>query len=230
MSRLLLLLGIVLMQALPDLPGHTVIPTERPHEMDEAEVDSLMPTTGAPVPVWVETIEGVPAAPAGREAFVKGFRGRFGEREVPSERFARRDRVWKPDAPVVCGLRLADGPDDKGAWTVRVRLAWRVPRDSTADSTARAWPGLEVGVTVTALAPASGSWRELAQTVAPPAPRTEWLRFPAGHPVDAAYHQLAGRQVAAVVMEVVQRERRELGEDRRLRLEQTLRLAPAADR
>lgn len=227
MNRLLFLFGLVLLQVSPELSGHPNIPAERPHTMDEAEVDSLAPTTGALVPVWIEAIEGVPAAPAEREAFLKGFRGRFREREAPGERFARRERAWKPDAPLFLPLRLADEPGEKGAWTVRVRLEWRAPRDSTADSTARAWPGLAARVTVTASAPEVASAGALARATAPAAPREEWLRFPAGHPVDAPYRQLAGRQVAAVVMEAVQRARGELGEDRRLRLEQTVRLAPA---
>jgi hypothetical protein len=230
MSRLLPLLGLVLLQVSPELSGHSNIPTERPRTMDEAEVDSLMPMTGALVPVWVETIEGVPADAAAREAFLAGFRGRFREREVPGERYARRDRAWRPGAPVSCRLRLADEPGERGAWTVRVRLAWRVPRDSTADSTARAWPGLAAHVSVTAVAPEASPARVLAAPRAPDAPREEWLRFPPGHPVDAAYHRLAGRQVAALVMEAVQRARGELGEDRRLRLEQTERGVPPAAR
>jgi len=227
-SRLLLLCGLVLLQALPDIPGHAVIPTERPHELTEAEMDSLAPMTGAPVPVWVEAIEGVPVAAAEREAFVHGFRSRFRDREVPSERLARRDSIWRPDTPVLCDLRLADEPGEKGAWTARVRLDWKVPRDATADSTTRAWPGLGARVTVTVSAPEPTSTRSLApaRAVAPPAPHAAWLRFPSGHPVDAAYHQLAGRQVAAMVMEAVQRARGHLGEDRRLRLEQTQRGEP----
>ena len=230
MNRLLLLCGLVLLQVSPGLTGHSNIPTERQHTMDEAEVDSLAPMTGALVPVWIETIEGVPAAAAEREAFLKGFRGRFREREAPLERFARRDSAWKPAGPASLPLRLADEPGEKGAWTVRVRLEWRVPRDSTADSTARAWPGLAARVTVTAMAPEAASPLAPLRAMAPPAAREDWLRFPAGHPVDAAYHQLAGRQVAALVMEAVQRARGELGEDRRLKLEQTRRVAPAVAR
>ena len=209
MNRLLLLLGLVLLQVSPELTGHSRIPTERQHVMDEAEVDSLMPTTGALVPVWVEALEGVPAAAADREAFLKGFRGRFREREAPGERLARRDGTWRPDAKLALPLRLADEPEERNAWT------------------ARAWPGLAARVTVTALAPEDASPRAAAaRTLALHAPRVEWLRFPAGHPVDAPYHQLVGRQVAAVVMEAVQRARGELGEDRRVRLERTTRLAP----
>lgn len=227
MNRLLLLLGLVLLQVSPELTGHSRIPTERQHVMDEAEVDSLMPTTGALVPVWVEALEGVPAAAADREAFLKGFRGRFREREAPGERLARRDGTWRPDAKLALPLRLADEPEERNAWTARVRLDWQAPRDSAADSTARAWPGLAARVTVTALAPEDASPRAAAaRTLALHAPRVEWLRFPAGHPVDAPYHQLVGRQVAAVVMEAVQRARGELGEDRRVRLERTTRLAP----
>ena len=80
------------------------------------------------------------------------------------------------------------------------------------------------------MAPEAASPLAPLRAMAPPAAREEWLRFPAGHPVDAAYHQLAGRQVAAVVMEAVQRARGELGEDRRLKLEQTRRVAPPATR
>jgi hypothetical protein len=230
MNRLVLLLGLVLLQALPDVPGHAIIPTERPQVMDEADVDSLAPTIGAPVPVWVVRYErGLPEA-SERKAFARGFNDRFREREMPSERFVRRDSVWKPDAPVVCNLRLADEPGEKGAWTAHVWLDWHAPRDSTADSTARAWPGLLARVSVTVAAPEPTSALAPAQPVAPAAPHEEWLRFPAGHPVDAAYHQLAGRQVAAVVMEAVQRARGELGEDRRLRLEQTERVCPPAAR
>ena len=101
MNRFLVLLGIVLLQVLPEVAGHPTRPFEQPHVMDEAEVDSLAPTTGAPVPLHVEALEGVPAAAETREAFLKGFRGRFLERELPTERFARRAGVWKPDAPVL---------------------------------------------------------------------------------------------------------------------------------
>jgi hypothetical protein len=226
-GRLLWLLGgLVLLQALPGAPGRGgIVPDGRTHQMDEAEVDSIAPLTGAPVALWIETLDGVPRDAAQREAFVRGFRSRFRERELPSERRGRSDRLWRPDATLLCDLRLADEPGEKGAWSVRVRLEWRVPSEPLADTTDRAWPGLAARVTVSATAPEPPAVRGLAATpnAAPPVSAGLWLRFPSGHPVDPAYLQLAGRQVAAVVMEVVQRARGQFGEDRRLRLEDTVR-------
>jgi hypothetical protein len=73
-------------------------------------------------------------------------------------------------------------------------------------------------------------WPEESRGAPPARPRTEWLRFPAGHPVDAAYYQQAGRQVAFLVLEAVHRARGELGDDQRLRLEGARRITPAAAR
>ena len=224
MTRLLLLLGIVLLQISPDITGNPRNPVERPHNMDEAEVDSLMPTTGARVPVLVEALEGAPVAPRERDAFLGGFRGAFQEREIPTERVAKKTGAVRPGAPLHNGLRLAEVVGEKGAWSVRVRLEWFAPQDSAADSLARAWPGRGARVTVTA------GWPEGARLAPPALPRTEWLRFPAGHPVDAAYYQHAGWQVGFLVLEAVQRARGDLNDDQRLRLEDTRRITPVATR
>jgi len=224
MTRLFLLLGIVLLQISPEVTGLPNVPPERQRFMDEAEVDSLTPTTGARVPVMVEALEGAPAAPREREAFLKGFRSAFQERELRTERVMKKTGALRPGAPLRNGLRLAEGVDEKGAWSVRVRLEWFTPQDSTADSLARAWPGRGARVTVTA------GWPEGTRIMPPALPRTEWLRFPAGHPVDAAYYQHAGWQVGFLALEAVQRARGELNDDQRLRLEDTRRITPAATR
>ena len=224
MTRLLLLLGIVLLQTLPDVTGNPPRPIEPPHVMDEAEVDSLTPTTGARVPVLVEALEGAPVTPRERDAFLRGFRGAFQERQIQTERVVRKTGAVRPGAPLRNGLRLSEGVDEKGAWSVRVRLEWFAPQDSAADSLVRAWPGWGARVTVTA------NWPEETRIRPPALPRTEWLCFPAGRPVDAAYYQHAGWQVGFLALEAVQRARGELNDDQRLRLEDTRRITPAATR
>jgi len=224
MTRLFLLLGIVLLQISPNLTGNPRNPVERPHLMDEAEVDSLMHTTGARIPVLVEALEGAPVAPRERDAFLLGFRGAFQEREIPTERIAKQTGAVRPGALLRNGLRLAEGVDEKGAWSVRVRLEWFAPPDSATDSLTRAWPGRSARVTVTA------DWPEGTRIRPPALPRTEWLRFPTGHPVDAAYYQHAGWQVGFLALEAVQRAKGDLNDDQRLRLEDTRRITPAASR
>ena len=224
MTRLLLLLGIVLLQTTPDVTSNPGNPIRAPHVMDEADVDSLMPTTGARDPVLVEALEGLPAAPRERDAFLKGFRGAFQEREIPTERIAKKTGVVRPGTPLRNGLRLAEGVDEKGAWSVRVRLDWFAPQDSAADSLVRAWPGRGAQVTVTA------GWPEGTRSPPPALPRTEWLRFPSGHPVDAAYYQHAGWQVGFLALEAVLRANGDLNDDQRLRLDDTRRTTPAAIR
>ena len=224
MTRLFLLLGIVLLQISPNLTGNPRNPVERPHLMDGAEVDSLMHTTGARIPVLVEALEGAPVAPRERDAFLRGFRGAFQEREIPTERIAKQTGAVRPGALLRNGLRLAEGVDEKGAWSVRVRLEWFAPQDSAADSLVRAWPGRSARVTVTA------DWPEGPRIRPPALPRTEWLRFPTGHPVDAAYYQHAGWQVGFLALEAVQRAKGDLNDDQRLRLEDTRRFTPAASR
>jgi hypothetical protein len=223
MIRILLLLGIVLLQVTPEA-GNPRNLLERPHLMEEAEVDSLTPTTGARVPVLVEALEGLPAALPEREAFLRGFRGAFQEREIPTERVARRTGEVRPGAPLRNGLRLAEEVDEKGAWSVRVRLEWFALQDSTADSLARAWPGRCARVAVTA------DWPEGTRNPPPEAPRTEWLCFPTGRSVDAAYYQHAGWQVGFLALEAVQRAKGDLNDDQRLRLDDTRRITPIATR
>ncbi len=224
MTRLFLLLGIVLLQISPGITGNPRNAVTPPHFMDEAEVDSLMPTTGAREPVLVEALEGAPAAPAEREAFLRGLRGAFQEREIPTERVAKKTGAVSPGAPLRNSLRLAEGVDEKGAWSVRVRLEWFAPQDSAADSLVRARSGPGVRVTVTA------GWPEGTRIPPPALPRTEWLRFPAGPAVDAAYYQHAGWQVGFLALEAVQRAKGDLDDDQRLRLEGTRRIPPPATR
>ena len=224
MTRLFLLLGIVLLQISPEVTGNPRNPAERPRLMEEAEVDSLLPTTGARVPVLVETLEGAPVAAPERAAFLRGFRGAFQERAIPTERIAKKTGAVRPGAPLRNGLRLAEEANEKGAWSVRVTLEWLTPRDSTADSLARAWPGRSARVTVTV------GWPEGARALPPELPRTEWLRFPAGHAVDAAYYQHAGWQVGFLVLEAVLRTNGDLNDDQRLRLEDTRRITPVTTR
>ena len=228
MSRLLLLLGLALLQVTPELTGHSNNPVERPHVLDEADVDSLTPVTGERVPVRVDAIEGVPAAARERDAFLKGFRGAFVERALASERVERRTGVLRRGGTLRNGLRLADAPDEKGAWGVRVWLEWFTPQDSTLDPLFRPWPGRGARVTVTVARPeveAKGA-AAVPRAATPDAPRAATLRFPAGHPVDAAYYQQAGRQVGFLALEAVLRARGDLDDDQRLRLEDTRRLAP----
>lgn len=224
MTRLLLLLGLVFLQVSPEVTGNPRIPIERPHVMDEAEVDSLTPTTGERVPLLVDALEGLPVAPPEREAFLEGFRGAFLEREIPTERVAKKTGAVRPGAPLRNDLRLAEGVSEKGAWHVRVRLEWFAPQDSAADSLARVWPGRGARVTVTV------GWPEETRSAPPDRVRTEWLRFPPGHPVDAAYDQHAGWQVGLLTLEAVQRARGGLGDDQRLRLDDTRRITPVAPR
>jgi len=223
MIRLFLLLGIVLLQVTPEA-GNPRNLLERPHLMEEAEVDSLTPTTGARDPVLVEALEGTPAAPREREAFLRGFRGAFQEREIPTERVAKRTGEVRRGEPLRNGLRLAEEVDEKGAWSVRVRLEWFAPQDSTADSLARAWPGRCARVTVTA------GWPEGTRNPPPELPRTEWLCFPTGRAVDAAYYQHAGWQAGFLALEAVQRAKGDLNDDQRLRLDDTRRVTPVATR
>jgi hypothetical protein len=180
MTRLLLLLGLVVLQGLPEVTGNPRVPVQPPHTLDEAEVDSLTPTTGSRVPVLVEALEGLPGAPRERDAFLLGFRGAFEEREIPTERVAKRTGAVRPGARLRNGLRLAEGVGEKGAWIVRARLEWFVPQDSTADSLARSRPGRGARVTVSVARP------EEMRSAPPEQARTEWLRFPAEQPVDAA--------------------------------------------
>jgi hypothetical protein len=227
MTPVLLVLALLLMQSSPDLPDPRRRPVERVRTMEEADVDSLAPTTGARVPVRIEVLEGVPVPVREREAFLKGFRGAFQERELPTERVAKTTGAVKPGALLRNGLRLAEGEDEKGAWSARVRLEWFTPTDSGSvrvDSLARAGTGRGARVTVTV------GWPEGPRAGPPPLPRTEWLRFPAGYAVDAAYYQQAGRQVGFLTLEAVQRAKGDLGDDRRLRLEDTRRITPAAGR
>jgi hypothetical protein len=227
MTRLLLLLGIVFLQIAPEITGNVRGPVERPRTMEESNVDSLMPTTGTQVPVRVETLENVPVAVPERDAFLKGFRGAFLERELATERVAKQTGAVKPGSRLRNPLRLAEGDDEKGAWRVRVRLDWFTPSDSGSvgvDSLARAWPGRGARVTIVV------GWPEGPRVLPPEQTRTEWLRFPAGHPVDRAYYQQAGRQVAFLTLEVVERATGDLGEDQRLRLEDTRRVPPVVAR
>jgi hypothetical protein len=224
MMRFFMLLGIVLLQISPGFTGNPRNPVERPHFRDEAEVDSMMPTTGALVPVLVEALEGMPLAPLEREAFLRGFGGAFQEREIPTERVVKRTGVIRPGAPLRNRLRLAEGVDEKGAWSVWVRLEWFAPPDSATDSLTRAWPGRSARVNVTV------GWPEGTRIRPPALSRTESLRFPTGHPVDAAYYQHIGWQVGFLVLEAVQRAKGDLNDDQRLQLENTYRITPVVTR
>lgn len=224
MIRLLALLGIVLLQI---EPGVTRVPPrliEPQHFRDEAEVDSLMPTTGVRVPVLVDALDGLPVGPRERAAFLQGFRGAFQEGEIPTEFVAVKTGAVRPGTPVRNELRLAEGVDEKGAWSVRVRLEWFAPRDSAADSLSRAWPGRSARVTVTV------GWPEGTHVTPPALPRAEWLGFPAGPPADAAYYQHAGWQVGLLVLEAVQRTQGDLGDEQRLRLDDPRRSLPVTAR
>lgn len=223
-TRLFLLLGVVLLQLSPAITGNPRSPVARPHPAEDTEVDSLTSATGVLVPVLVEALEGAPVVPREREAFLRGFRAAFQEREIPTERVAVKTGAVRPGVLLRNGLRLAEGEGEKGAWRVRVQLEWFVPPDSAADSLARAWPGRGARVTVTA------GWPEEKRLQPPALPRTEWLRFPTGHPVDAAYYQHAGWQVGFLTLEAVLRAKGDLNDDQRLRLDDTRRITPVVTR
>jgi hypothetical protein len=227
MTRLLLLFGLVFLQIAPDVPGTLRGPLERPRATAPADEDSLTTLTGERTPVRVESIENVPAAAREREAFLRGFRGTFLEGALATERVAKPGGAVRPGPSQPNPLRLAEGDEERGAWRVRVRLDWFTPADSggaAVDTLARAWPGRGARVTVVV------AWPEGPRALPPAQTRTEWLRFPAGHPVDAAYYHQAGRQVAFLALEAVQRAAGRLGEDQRLRLEDARRVPPVAAR
>jgi hypothetical protein len=220
MTRLLLLLGFVFLQVSPE--AH--VPIERPRRPSETAEDSLPPPTGARVPVLVEGLEGLPAAPRDREAFLRGFRGAFQESELPTERVARKSGAVRADAPVRNRLRPAEGVGEKGAWRVRVRLSWFAPPDSAADSLLRSWPGRDARVLVTV------AWPEEERSAPPEQARNEWLRFPPGRPLDAVWYQHAGWQIGLLALEAVQRAAGDLDDDQRLRLDDARRVVPAPAR
>lgn len=219
-TRLLLLLGLLVLQLPPGVTGEPRGRGERARVAEETDVDSLTSRTGTLVPVLVESLEGLPAAAAEREAFLRGFRGAFQQRELPTERLAPGTGEAKPGPSLRNGLRLAEGMDEEGAWRARVRLAWVAPPDSAPDERTLAWPGRSARLTVAA------AWPEDARKPPPPLTRSEWLRFPAGHPVDAAYYQHCGWQVGYVALEAVLRAKGDLDDRQRLRLDDTRRLAP----
>jgi len=224
MTRVFLLLGFALLQVSPAVPGYPTRPAEEPRQRFEADADTLPPTAGSRSPVRLEAIEGVPAKAEEREAFVAGFQDGFLERELPSERVARKSGAVKRGPALRNRLRLAEAEDEEGVWSARLRLEWFTPRDSLADTLARAWPGLGARVAISVTPPPEPGASPVARP--PESASTEWLRFPACHPVDAAYYRLAGRQVALLVLEALHRARGELGDDQRLALEDARRIAP----
>jgi hypothetical protein len=231
MKRILLFLAFVLLQGQTDVNMPPPRPVERPHVMEEAEVDSLTPTTGAALLVSVAALEGVPVAAPAREAFLRGFRGAFREAELRTDRVAKRTGLVRAGEPLRNRFRMAE-PDDAGtAWTARVRLEWSAGTPDTsggtataAGSLARAWPGLAARVTIEAQKP------ETPRSESRPVPETTSLRLPSGHPVDAPYWQHAGRQVAFLLLERLHRLDGDLDDSQRVRLEDARRGAPGGAR
>jgi hypothetical protein len=241
MIHWLLSLALMMMQIPPDATGGRTR-VERDHAMDESDADSLLSAARARsgLAVGVDAIAGLPVAPAEREAFLEGFRQAFLAREFPAERVARRGGAVTAAAPLRASVRLATGEDEEGAWASRLRLEWFTPADSTADSLARAWPGRAVRVAVVLTPPEDEAPRtsvaggrghapgvDTGQPGGPAGSAPVALRFPVGHPVDAAYLHNAGRAVGLLLIEALAHARGELSEDRRLRIEDALRLAPA---
>lgn len=208
-------------------------PVEREHTLKEADVDSLASAMQPFDLVFVAGLEGLPGAAREREAFLKGFRDAFEEKTLPTERVRKKTGGIVAGDPLRNHMRLA-ADEESARWLARIKLAWRVPAPDSArhvpdsarparggaDSLARAWPGLgaQVGVGLERSGDGEGGGP------GPPATALDFqLRFPAGYPVDAAYYQHAGRQVAFLVLEALHRPGGWLDDDERLRLEDTRR-------
>jgi hypothetical protein len=219
------MIGFVLLLSLLVQPGQPSIqgsgpPIAREHIVNESDMDSVMAALQPFESVFVSAIDGVPAARDERERFLRGFRDAFGEKSLRTERLRKGASQAVSDEPLVNRMRLV-AEEDAARWALRIGIEWQAPPlDSVnlgagaSDSIARAWPGLRAAVRVR-LSPSGGQGEETGvRTI-----EFEYrVRFPAGHPVDASYYQLAGRQVAF------------LGDDQRLVLEDTLREPVPASR
>ncbi len=232
MKRVLLLLAFVLLQGQVDPTVRPQKPMERPRVMEESNVDSLLPTTGAASVVNVPALEGVPADPRAQAAFLKGFHDAFREGDLRIERVAKTGGKARPGETLHNRFRLAEAGEDKDTWTARVRLEWFAPRPDTvpgrgaeAESLARIYPGIGVRVELEVRPPPDAG---NGGPDKPAATSAVTLRFPVGHPVDAPYWQLAGRQVGFVLLEAVHRADGDLTEEQRLVLENARRLPPAS--
>ncbi len=203
-------------------------PASRPHTMEESDVDSIAATLERFAPVYVAGIEGVPLRPPERDRFLEGFRAAFVEKDLPTERVEKTGAIVAAE-PLRNRVQLVG--DESGAqWLVRIRIEWLAPdRDSlgeardAGDSLAAAWPGLRAHVRVSL--EWNGSEPRRGGTTAP---LEEWLRLPSGHPVDAAYFQHAGRQIALLALEALHRPDGLLDDDQRVKLEDTRREPPPA--
>jgi len=232
-KRVLLLLAFVLLQGQVDPTVRPQKPMERPRVMEESNVDSLLPTTGAARVLSVLALEGVPADPRARTVFLKGFHDAFREGDLRTERVAKPGGKAQPGGTLHNRFRLAEAGEDKDTWTARVRLEWFAPRPDTvpgrgaeAESLARIYPGIGVRVELQVRQPPDA---DDPGPDKPAAASAVALRFPAGHPVDAPYWQLAGRQVGFVLLEAVHRAEGDLTEEQRLVLESARRLPAAPD-
>jgi len=201
-------------------------PVEREHTLTEADVDSLASAMQAFDLVFVAGLDGLPGAAREREAFLKGFRDACGEKTLPTERVRKKTGEVVPGEPLRNHMRLA-ADEGSARWLARIKLGWRVPAPDSAqparggaDSLARAWPGLGARVGLGLEWNGDDNGRGPGP---PPAALDFQLRLPAGHPVDAAYYQHAGRQVAFLVLEALHRPGGWLDDDERLRLEDTRR-------
>ena len=204
-------------------------PVEREHILKESDVDSLASAMQAFDLVFVAGLEGLPGAAREREAFLKGFRDAFDEKTLPTERVRKKTGGVAAGEPLRNHMRLATD-EESARWLARIKLGWRVPAPDSAqparggaDSLARAWPGL--GVQVGVGLEWNGDHKGRGPGAPPPAALDFQLRLPTGHPVDAAYYQHAGRQVAFLVLEALHRPGGWLDDDERLRLEDTRREA-----
>ncbi|HVP15025.1 MAG TPA: hypothetical protein VMS88_05750 [Terriglobales bacterium] len=222
MTGFVLLLSILVQPGQPSIQGSGP-PIAHEHVMDESDVDSLTAALQPFETVFVAAIDGVPAPRAERESFLRGFHDAFGEKSLRTERMRKGASQAVPDESLPNRMRLV--AEEEGArWAARIGIAWLAPPADSAgagasDSIARAWPGLRAAVRVR-LSPSAGRGGETGvRTI-----EFEYrLRFPSGHPVDASYYQLAGRQVAFLALEALQRPEGRLDDDQRLILEDTLR-------
>ncbi len=230
MTWLWLVLGLLFAQeSIPRSVEGFSKPVSRPHTMEEADVDSIAATLERFETVLVASLDGAPEGSRDRERFFEGFREAFTEKDLAVERVARRTGTVGRAEELQNHIRLV-GDETSALWIARVRVEWITPppeglrgaRDA-ADSLARAWPGLRAHVKVTL------EWNGTdPRRGGGAAPLDQWLRLPAGHPVDAAYYQHAGRQVALLVLEALHRPDGLLDDDQRVKLEDAEREPPPA--
>ncbi len=223
MYALVRLALIVLLQTAPEYSGPRR-PPDPVRTMEAPDEDSLPAAPGAGHFVRVSDLSGLPADSLARAGFLDGFRSAFGESRFATEQVAKKTGAVKRGEALSNRFRLIDGSGEaKGAWRVRVSLAWTRAPAPAGDSLGAA-AGLQARVEFQVVPPS----RDDPET-GPPGWR-ETLLFPAGHRIDAAYYQHAGRQVGLLVIEALHKTDGELDDDQRVVLEDAVRGSPAAPR